>query len=145
MRVGDGCLHLECLPVGLRGRDIVGPGLDDLAGPVGPALDHEMEVDEELADEDEPWEALGKRSPSGEVGLGDGGIGAQPFVAPFAYAGERCEQVLFGRVFREEHFDQLFELEDGAVAGRCYPFLQGATAFGGDGVDGALAFADRLG
>jgi hypothetical protein len=65
--------------------------------------------------EDEPWEALWKWALPGEIGVGDAGIGAQPFIVPCVHSGERGWQVGFGRPFREEHVDELFELEDRAL------------------------------
>ena len=79
---------------------------------------------QELSDEEEPREALGKRAVPVEVGLGDAGVGAQPLVAPFAHAGEGGEQVGLGPVFGEEHLDQLLELEDGSFARCRHPFAR---------------------
>ncbi len=125
MRLGDDFVLLERLPVRLGARDVVGPGLDDTGGPVRPVLDHQMELDEELAHEDEPREPLGKRTRAVEIRLRDANVGGEPFVAPFPHAGERGEQIRLAGVFGEEHFDQLLELEGRTVAGRGHPLREG--------------------
>src|SRR5258708_20514597 len=96
-----------------------------------------MEVEQELADEDEPRKPLWKRAVSVDVRLGDAGIGAEPLHAPFAHGGERGKQVRLGRVLREEHLDELLELEDGTSTGGRHPFRKGTPALGGDRVDGS--------
>jgi len=60
VRSGDGCLRLEDLPIGLRRGEVVRPCLDDLRGPLGPALDHELEVEQELSNKDQPRESVWK-------------------------------------------------------------------------------------
>ena len=49
-------------PVGLGGGQVVGPRLDDARRPVGPPLDGERELVEELPGQEEPGEALGERA-----------------------------------------------------------------------------------
>ena len=143
-RLGVSCLRFEDGTLGLGGGDVVGPRRDDSRGPLGPALDHDVELLEELATEHEPGQAFGECPFAVEVCPGDSGAITVPVVAPRVDAVECREDVVLGAVFGVEQFDQRLELEHGPGAGLRYPRRHRSPALGGDRVNGAGPPARRL-
>ena len=117
---------------------------DDVGRPLGPALDHDVELLEELAAQHEPRQSLGERSLAVEVRPRDAGAVAVSLVAPRTHAVECREDVLLGPVLGVEELHECLELEHRAGAGLRHPVGHCSPPLGGDRVDGARPLAGRL-